>query len=51
MELSEEDDRYQVARIGDPDVTLPVGEHVYEISYDVRDLPARTGVTIRAVLG
>lgn len=43
MALTVEDDRYQVARIGDPDVTLPVGEHVYEISYAVDDVLTEDG--------
>ena len=36
VELTTEDHgRYTVARIGDPDSFLPVGEHVYEISYEI----------------
>ena len=41
--MTEEDDRYQVARVGDPDVTVPVGEHVYEISYAVDDVLTEDG--------
>lgn len=43
VEVTEEDERYQVARIGDPDVTVPVGEHDYEISYAVADVLTEDG--------
>lgn len=34
-EYREQGGRYQVARIGDPDSTVPIGEHTYEISYHI----------------
>lgn len=43
LEVTEQDDRYQVARIGDPEVTLPAGEHVYELSYSVADVLTEDG--------
>ncbi|MFA6574256.1 MAG: DUF2207 domain-containing protein [Nocardioides sp.] len=43
VEISEQDDRYQVARIGDPRATVPVGEHVYEIAYGVTDVLTQDG--------
>lgn len=35
VDRSGEDLRYDVLRIGDPDAFVPLGEHVYEISYHV----------------
>ncbi len=35
VDMSVEEGRYDVARIGDPDRTVSVGEHVYEISYSL----------------
>jgi uncharacterized membrane protein YgcG len=35
VEMSVEEGRYDVARIGDPERTVSVGEHVYELSYSV----------------
>ncbi|WP_309650235.1 DUF2207 domain-containing protein [Nocardioides sp.] len=34
-EYREQGGRYQVAKIGDPDSTVPVGSHTYEISYHI----------------
>lgn len=46
LEVRDQEDRYQVARIGDPDVTLPVGEHVYEIAYGVADVLTEDGTVL-----
>lgn len=38
VEHTVEDGRYDVYQVGDPDVTLPIGDHVYEIRYTYADV-------------